>query len=147
MKIIELFNKTANEAIGSAIGGAVKGIAKGADEFIKGASGGEVDIGGTIKKYTNIDDTKGTTRSVGRELPPEQRFDNLMVVMYGNDLTQKIKNDWEDAIKSKDATKIKNINNDYKRFLKPTAKDIGDKLKKSNKQAVADMAGLRPEDL
>ncbi len=149
MKIIELFNnQKIEEALSDKAKGAAKsvgkgalGLAKGANAFISGATKGEVDIGRAINKYTNIEQGKeaGTTRSVGRQLAPEQQFNNLLNNIYGkSNVTPELISDWEDAIKSNDNGQVAQIGKKYKTSEKPEQQDPSTgKWKTSNRDIVA----------
>jgi len=120
MLLIELFDNTVEEGklgditkgIGKMANKAVKGAIRGANEFGKGVSGGKTDVLGTIDKFTNDDSElkKGiknwfatnarNTRSVGADLDPWKQFDNIMPLIYGKNLTSKMKNEWREALET-----------------------------------------------
>jgi len=158
MKIIEILQKEVKEA--TPAGKIARSIGGAANAFIKGASGGDVDIAGTAREFggkttsnlldigKDTGDSGGGTRSIGREIPPEERFDRVINTMYSkkNLANSSIKDDWEKAIKSKNVAEIQKVNDTYKQLLNYTAKE-GKNIKPSLKRAIADMSDVDINDL
>ena len=96
--------------------GLTKGLVKGAGEFIKGARGGKDIVNPLTGKsvFSYGDDTEKTTRSVGANLPPHQQFKNLLKNVYGENLTDEIVDDWEEAIKSNNDSKVAAVGKKYR---------------------------------
>lgn len=159
MKIIEILQK---EAIGADLkkdaADAGRGLAKGVNAFISGASGGKVDIGGTIGKYGG-DTTKGIMKKLAgkdadigsRGIGAESGLGEILKSMYGENLPDKIKSDWEDAIRSGDENKIKAVNDKYENEpgIRPQAQSETNpgKLKPSHRNRLYALAGLSSERL
>ena len=137
MKIIEILD----EGLGSAIGGAIKGVAKGANAFVSGASDGKIDAA-NLKKYLNLVKTpKGTTRSINANLPPQDQFDRVLTSIYGNaGKSDKVRQDWADAINSGDKNKVRTLGQrpEYRDARREEVLD-GDNLKPSTTTVVDDL--------
>lgn len=117
-----------------------KNAVKGAGEFIKGVRGNDVINPLTGKSaFAYGDDVGAASRGMGRDVAPEQRFNKLMNLMYGNNINPEIKTEWEDALKSKDARSIQLVNKKYRELLRQEAKDTNNKLKDPNKRVIADL--------
>ena len=129
MKIIEIIDE--------GVLGAIKGVASGASEFVSGATGGEVDIKNTWNKY--IKTPKGTTRSINANLPPQEQFDRILVAIYGNEgKSNRLRQEWANAINSGRDTNVENIGDKYRDIRRPEGLE-GDKLKTSHKTVIDDL--------
>lgn len=142
MKIIELLDE--------GLGSAVAGLAKGANEFVKGAGG--PDVLGAIDDHLDHNSelfqkyfSKYNTRSIDRNKPIDEQFDNVMKTMYGDKLTRNIKEEWANAINQGDVNGIQTLvdktNNEKDPPFQDTAMDNG-KLKKSTAGVVRDLADI-----
>lgn len=142
MKIVEIISEdlasTMND-IAITPKDAIKGAAKGANAFISGATGGDVDLEQTWNKY--IKTPSGTTRSIKAGLPPQEQLDRILVAIYGrNNATGQLKQDWVDAINSGDKGAVKRLGkNERYRDLRREESLDGDNLKKSHATVIDDL--------
>ena len=149
MKIIEILQ---TEGIGADLkkdaGDAVKGIGRGINAFVQGAGG--PDIKGTFDKYAGST-LKGDPDKGSRGVGAGSGLDQILGSIYGKNLTDEIRSDWEDAIRSGDEAKIKAVNDKYENTpgIRPEAQSETNpgKLKIAHRNRIYALAGLSDENL
>jgi hypothetical protein len=146
MKIFELFDSDAGTAVKKAAGKIGSNAIQGVGDFIKGARGGKDVINPLTGKsvfsaFDHIKTPPGTTRSIKANLPAQEQFDKVLVTMYGsNGKSDKLRQDWANAINSGDKNKVSELGQrpEYRNERRPEVLD-GDKLKTSTATVIEDL--------